>query len=90
MLANVICISVCFAKDKSSKEVEEPVSNEQKINKSEAIVYAGTNSRYSPINTERPGFVQEEYDKINNYNIDLHLFLLRIQRCNQFRYLLCV
>ena len=79
ILANVFCVNLCFAKVKSSKEVEAPVSDEQTTNKSEAIVYAGTNSRYSPINTEKPGFVQEEYDKVNNYNVDFNTLELRIK-----------
>lgn len=79
ILANVICVSVCMAKNKSGKEVEAPISDEEKINKSKATVYAGTYSRYSPIDTEKPGFIQEEYDKVNNYNVDFETLELRIK-----------
>ena len=71
--------NICYARNKGSKEVSEPVSDEQKVNKSEAIVYAGGNNIFSPISTERPGFVQEEYDKVNNYNIDFETLDLRIK-----------
>ncbi len=71
--------NICYARNKGSKEVSEPVSDEQKVNKSEAIVYAGGNNIFGPISTERPGFVQEEYDKVNNYNIDFETLDLRIK-----------
>ena len=79
LLVNIICLDICFAKNKTSQEVEEPVSHEQSIHKSEGTIYAGTNSLYSPINTEKPGFVQEEYDKVNNYKVDFNTLELRIK-----------
>ena len=79
IFANVVCINICHAKKKTSEEVQEPISHEQSIHKSDATIYAGTNSLYSPINTERPGFVQEEYDKVNNYNVDFDTLELRIK-----------
>ena len=71
--------NICYTKNKDNKEVLEPTFDEQKDNKSEAIVYAGGNNIFSPINEERPGFVQEEYDKVNNYNIDFDTLTLRIK-----------
>ena len=76
-----MCTNISFARSRGrgSKEVEEPVSSEQKTNKSEAIVYAGGFERYNPINTKPAGFVQEEYDKVNNFNIDFNTLELRIK-----------
>ena len=79
IFVNVVCINTCYAKKKTSEEVQEPISHESSIHKTEGTIYAGTNSLYSPINTERPGFVQEEYDKVNNYNVDFETLELRIK-----------
>lgn len=71
---NILC-----ARNKGNKEVAEPISDENKMNKSEGIIYAPGNTRYNPINTLPAGFNKEEYDKVDNFNIDFETLDLRIK-----------
>lgn len=78
----IICTAytnILYARNKGNKEVAEPISDENKMNKSESIIYAPGNTRYNPINTMPAGFDKEEYDKVDNFNIDFETLDLRIK-----------
>ena len=81
LIVTLACANICNARgrNKGNKEVEEPVANEQRVNHSNGIVIAGGSTRYNPINTTPAGFVQEEYDRVNNYTIDFDTLELRIK-----------
>ena len=81
IVISILNIDVHFAgRRNNGVEVDEPVSQEDsKINVSEGIIYSEGNYIYNPINNGIPGFKQEEYDKVNNYEINFDTLDLRIK-----------
>lgn len=81
LLVLIINVNVCFARGNNSGiEVDEPVANtDGNINTSEGIIYDAGNYNYNPINNGIAGFKQDEYDKVNNYEINFDTLDLRIK-----------
>ena len=81
ILMCILCVDVCFARGNSNGvEVDEPVSQaDSKINVSEGIIYSEGNYTYDPLHSGIAGFNQDEYDKVNNYEINFDTLELRIK-----------
>ena len=77
----ILCVDVCFARGNSNGvEVDEPVSQaDSKFNVSEGIIYSEGNYTYDPLHSGIAGFNQDEYDKVNNYEINFDTLELRIK-----------
>ena len=61
------------------KEVDEPVA-EDSANHSESIIYSeNPYHEYNPVNPIKPGVKKEEYDKVDNYIVDLSTLEYRIK-----------
>ena len=80
MILVLTTTSICYSKDNPfATEVEKPVA-ESKNNVSEGtIIFDSPYNAYNPLNPVKVGVNQEEYEKVDNYNIDLKTLGLRIK-----------
>ena len=70
-----------YAKNKNpyEGEVEEPAANPNVHHSENTIIDESSYDVYNPINPVKVGVNQEEYNKVDNFNIDLNTLGLRIK-----------
>ncbi len=77
---SILCTNFSYAKVKiNGVEVEKPVADPKVVTSENTIISKDRGNLYDPVHGSIPDNEKADYDKVNNYNIDLKTLDLRIR-----------